>query len=138
MYPDRSLHFEQHGDAGGFGDPGRIAQLVENLVSNAFKYGAPNTPVVVRTVGGERWIHLEVYNQGTPIDPALLPHIFEPLRQGRRTSSVGGVAGVGLGLYIVDHIVRAHGGTIDVHSTAAEGTTVIVRFPREPPQVDAT
>jgi signal transduction histidine kinase len=40
---------------------------------------------------------------------------------------------VGLGLYIVDHIVRAHGGTIDVHSTASEGTTFIVRLPREPP-----
>jgi PAS domain S-box-containing protein len=54
-------------------------------------------------------------------------------RQGRRTGGVGAPAGVGLDLYIVDHIIRAHGGTIDVHSTAAEGTTFVVRLPREPP-----
>jgi PAS domain S-box-containing protein len=134
VYADRSLTIEQQGEAEGFWDPARIAQVIENLVSNAFKYGAPDRPVVVRTLGGERWIRLEVHNRGPPIDPALLPHIFEPLRQGReRAPSGAGASGVGLGLYIVDHIVRAHGGTIDVHSSAAEGTTFIVRLPREPP-----
>jgi len=72
-----------------------------------------------------------VHSRGPPIDPALLPHLFEPLRQGRRSGEPGGV---GLGLYIVDHVVRAHGGPVDVHSTAADGATFIVRLPREPPQ----
>ncbi len=134
MYPDRPLHFDQRGDGKGSWDPVRLEQVVENLVSNAFKYGSPAGRIVVRTLGGGRWVRLEVHNQGPAIHPELLPHIFEPLRQGGRTEGVGGVAGVGLGLYIVDHIVRAHGGTIDVHSTAAEGTTFIVRLPREPPQ----
>jgi PAS domain S-box-containing protein len=130
-FPARAVHFEQRGEAGGFWDPTRIAQLIENLVTNAFKYGSAEAPVVVRTLGGDRWVRLEVHNRGTPIDPAILPHVFEPLRQGRRPD--GTIGGVGLGLYIVDHIVRAHGGTIDVHSTAADGTTFIVRLPREPP-----
>jgi PAS domain S-box-containing protein len=133
FHPERSIDFDQRGDVEGYWDPARIAQVVENLVSNAFKYGSPDTPVVVRTLGGERWVRLEVHNAGPPIDPALLPHIFEPLRQAGRTWGVGGGGGVGLGLYIVDHIVRAHGGSVDVHSTVADGTTFIVRLPREPP-----
>jgi signal transduction histidine kinase len=133
IHPTRALDIQQQGEGEGYWDPARIAQVVENLVSNAFKYGAEDAPVVVRTLGGERWVRLEVHNGGKAIDPALLPHIFEPLRQGAAAGAVGGVTGVGLGLYIVDHIVRAHGGTIDVHSTPSEGTTFIVRLPREPP-----
>jgi PAS domain S-box-containing protein len=131
-FPDRALRYERSGAADGLWDPQRVTQVVSNLVSNAFKYGAPGTPVVVRTTGGDRWVRLEVQNQGTPIDPELFPHMFEPLRQGQRAGP-GGERGIGLGLYIVDHIVRAHGGTIDVRSTAAEGTTFLVRLPREPP-----
>jgi PAS domain S-box-containing protein len=132
-YPDRPLDFEQQGDGEGSWDPARIVQVVQNLVSNAFKYGAADAPVIVRTLGGERWVRLEVHNRGKPINPGLLPHVFEPLRQGKHAGEVRAAGGVGLGLYIVDHIVRAHGGTVDVHSTAAEGTTFIVRLPREPP-----
>ncbi len=132
-YPDRAITFEPRGDGEGSWDPARLRQIVENLVSNAFKYGAADAPVAVRTRGGDRWIRLEVHNRGPPIEPALLPHVFEPLRQGRRTGGVGAVRGVGLGLYIVDHIARAHGGGVEVHSTAAEGTTFIVRLPRGPP-----
>lgn len=134
MYPDRSVQFEHQGDTEGYWDPARLVQVVENLVSNACKYGEPGAPITVRTLGGDRWVWLEVHNRGAPIAAELLPHLFEPLRQGRRAGGVGALAGVGLGLYIVDHIVRAHGGTIDVHSTASEGTTFIVRLPRESPQ----
>ncbi len=135
-FPDRELRYEQGGSGEGHWDPARIGQVVANLVSNAFKYGKPGTPVVVRTHGEDGWVRLEVHDEGNPIDPALLPHIFEPLRRGRHTGGVGGVAGVGLGLYIVDHIVRAHGGTIEVLSTAGEGTTFTVRLPREPPKTE--
>jgi PAS domain S-box-containing protein len=131
-FPERRIEFEQRGDGTGHWDPGRVAQVVENLVANAFKYGAPDAPIVVRTLGEDRWARLEVHNRGDPIDPALLPHLFEPLRQGSRPASAGG-EGVGLGLYIVDHLVRAHGGTVEVRSTADAGTTFVVRLPREPP-----
>jgi len=133
--PGRVIEHEHAGDGGGRWDPARLEQLVHNLVSNALKYGAPDRPVRVRTLGGERWVRLEVWNAGEPIDPELIPHVFEPLRQASRTGGVGGVKGVGLGLYIVDHIVRAHGGSVDVVSTADAGTTFVVRLPREPPTV---
>lgn len=132
FHPGCSVHVEQRGDGRGVWDPSRVSQLVENLVSNAFKYGDRSVPVVVRTVGEEGAVRLEVHNEGSPVDPALLPHLFEPLRQGKRTGGVGGVAGVGLGLYIVDRIVRAHGGTIEVRSAAPGGTTFVVRLPRRP------
>src|SRR6266540_4497722 len=121
-HPDRELRLEQTGDGFGRWDPARLDQVVQNLLSNAFKYGAPDRPVIVRTDCRDDWARIEVTNEGDPIDPALFPHIFEPLRQARRTGGVGGVRGVGLGLYIVDHIVRAHGGTVDVVSTAEQGT----------------
>lgn len=133
LFPRRELRLEPRGDGRGRWDPARLAQVVENLVSNAFKYGAPDAPVVVRTAGDDGgWVRLEVHNEGAPIPPALLPHVFEPLRQGKRAGAVGGAAGIGLGLYIVDHLVRAHGGTIDVRSTAEEGTTFGVTLPRAP------
>jgi PAS domain S-box-containing protein len=129
-FPDRELRYEQSGRGEGNWDASRMGQVVSNLVSNAFKYGAADAPVVLRTLGEDGTVRLEVSNRGAPIDPALLPHIFEPLRQGRRTGGVGGVAGVGLGLYIVDRVVHAHGGRIEVLSTVADGTTFVVRLPR--------
>ena len=132
-WPGREVRVTSAGDAVGSWDPARIEQLVQNLVSNALKYGDPERPVEVRTLGGARWVRIEVWNAGAPIDPALLPHVFEPLRRAARTGDVGGVRGVGLGLYIVDHIARAHGGTVDVVSAEQAGTTFVVRLPREPP-----
>jgi PAS domain S-box-containing protein len=132
-WPGREVRVTHAGDGTGSWDPARIDQLVQNLVSNALKYGAPDRPIEVRTLGGDRWVRIEVWNGGEPIEPALLPHLFEPLRRAARTGDVGGVRGVGLGLYIVDHIVRAHGGTVDVVSSTQAGTTFVARLPREPP-----
>jgi PAS domain S-box-containing protein len=132
----REIRVESSGDGAGSWDPARLEQLVQNLVSNALKYGAPDRPVGVRTLGGDLWVRIEVWNAGDPIHPDLLPHVFEPLRQAARTGGVGGVRGVGLGLYIVDHIARAHGGTVDVVSSAQAGTTFVVRLPREPPMAE--
>jgi sigma-B regulation protein RsbU (phosphoserine phosphatase) len=64
---------------------------------------------------------LRVQNGGTPIPPAELPTIFEPFKRG--PESPHGSEGLGLGLYIVREIVRAHGGTVQVRSSANEGTT---------------
>jgi PAS domain S-box-containing protein len=129
--PERQILLEQSGDADGQWDPDRLAQVASNLVGNALAYGAAGTPVRVETRGEPERALLLVHNEGTPIAPELLPHLFEPLRRGegatgRQTRSIG------LGLYIVDHIVRAHGGRISVQSTAEAGTTFTVELPRRP------
>jgi signal transduction histidine kinase len=126
-HPEQVLEFHAEGDGGGQFDPDRLSQVVGNLVSNALSHGRPGTPVriTVRDAGPE--VVLEVWNQGTPIAPEFLPRIFEPFRQGEaRLSSHG----LGLGLYIVAEVVKAHGGTVEARSTAEEGTTFTVRLPR--------
>jgi signal transduction histidine kinase len=78
--------------------------------------------------GGEAEVILEVHNHGPPIPEDLRQTIFEPFRRGGRKRT--GAEGLGLGLFIVDQIVRAHGGNVEVRSSKAEGTTFSVRWPR--------
>jgi signal transduction histidine kinase len=83
--------------------------------------------VQVRAEGGAPdCVHIEVYNEGV-IAPDLLGSIFEPLRSGK----IGGrSSGLGLGLYITQQVAIAHGGTIEVESSAETGTRFIVQLPR--------
>ena len=73
---------------------------------------------------------LEVHNEGA-IDADALPAIFEPLRPIEGSQKRQGSSGLGLGLYITQQIVVAHGGMIRVESNAASGTRFIVELPRE-------
>jgi signal transduction histidine kinase len=102
--------------------------VVENLVSNALRHRSPETAVTVGTRGEQESVSLTVHNWGNPITEATRAHLFEPL--DRASSPEARKDGLGLGLYIVKSIVQAHGGTITVESTAAEGTTFTVRLPR--------
>ncbi len=124
----RELRLERTGDTTGEWDRSRLLRLITNLVSNALAYGAPSTPVTIGVDGDDRWVALRVHNEGEPIAAELLPHVFEAFKRGRR-----GV-GAGLGLYIVQEIARAHGGSVDVESSAGRGTTFRVRLPRTPTQ----
>ncbi len=129
---EREIQVSQNGDGRGQWDADRIAQVVSNLVTNALKYSPENTPVRVETVGSGERVVLRVHNEGEPIAADLLPRIFEPLRRGKRRASRSDRS-IGLGLYIVRELVLAHGGTVDVSSTEAEGTTFTVSLPRTPP-----
>jgi signal transduction histidine kinase len=120
-----------HGDAALECDGERLAQVVSNLVGNALQHGAP-AQVRVEVAGEAREVRLSVQNGGPPIPPALLPHVFEPFRHGAEPRSSERVARTGLGLFIVREIVTAHGGTVEVASDAASGTTFTVRLPRRP------
>ena len=73
---------------------------------------------------------LETSNAGPPIPREVLPHIFEPGRRGPPGRGRKESSGLGLGLYIVQQIVLAHGGEISVRSSAEEGTTFTVSLPR--------
>ena len=84
--------------------------------------------VVLRDEGDT--VCLEVHNMGAPIPADQLPHIFDPFRQAT-TGKGPPASGLGLGLFIVQQIVHAHGGTVTVRSTEADGTTFTVRLPRD-------
>ncbi|HET9450149.1 MAG TPA: ATP-binding protein, partial [Aggregicoccus sp.] len=128
-YPERELRHVCEGDGHGAWDGDRLAQVAENLLSNALKYSPEDSLVEVRTCGREHGVLLQVHNAGAPIAPALLPRIFEPLQRATPEVDRQGRS-VGLGLYIVKHLVEAHGGSIEVRSTHEAGSTFTVRLPR--------
>jgi PAS domain S-box-containing protein len=128
-YPDRRATFEHTGEASGWWDPDRIAQVIGNLIGNAFQHGASNGVVRVSIRGSATDVVIEVGNEGSPIPPGDLARMFEPFERGA-TSDARSARSVGLGLYISKQIVAAHGGTIEVRSDADEGTCFTVRLPR--------
>src|SRR5205085_6227526 len=100
------------GDRTGNWDGERLAQVVSNLLGNALQHGAA-TGVVRVVIDGTRTdaVLIRVENSGT-IPPDLLPQLFDPFRRAQRQA--GRTEGLGLGLYIVQQIVLAHGGSVDV------------------------
>ncbi|GHG79445.1 ATP-binding protein [Comamonas sp. JC664] len=128
-FPQRTVEVDHKGNTQGVWDPDRLAQVTSNLVENALKYSPPETPVKLTARGLRTRVVLEVHNAGRPIPDHLLPHLFEPFRSGPQSSRTLKMS-YGLGLFIVREIVQAHGGTIEVRSDEAEGTTFTVTLPR--------
>lgn len=132
--PDRPIEYRHGGMTEGEWDAGRLQQVLANLLSNAVKYGEPGSAIEVCCQGAEKSVILSVSNRGQPIPPAELEELFRPFRRGRQAAR-DGQRSLGLGLYIVDRIVRAHDGRIRVTSSSEEGTRFEVRLPRiAPPQ----
>lgn len=136
-HPGRTLRFHSDGDVTGVWDAGRLRQVVSNLMDNAIQHGSPEAPVELSvasegSIPKKSTVVLRVHNEGAPIPPDLLPTIFDPLvRYATPESAAQRRPGsIGLGLYIVREIVAAEGGTVEVASTAQEGTTFTVRIPR--------
>jgi signal transduction histidine kinase len=111
-------------------DPHRIHQVLNNLVLNALKYGAGDAPVSVMIIGTPEEVEFSVHNRGRMIDRSALQHIFAPLVRGNHAQDQSeGHGSLGLGLYIAQQIVIAHGGEIAVRSDETE-TVFMVRLPR--------
>ncbi len=120
------------------GDPERLQQVMSNLISNAIKFTPKGGEVEVVLQRADSDIEVEVRDNGIGIEPAFLPHVFEPFRQGT-SGTTRRHGGLGLGLAIVRHIVELHGGQIAAHSGGPEqGASFIVRFPIPPPRAGAT
>jgi signal transduction histidine kinase len=127
-HPDRQIEVKQTGALGGSWDAGRLAQVASNLLGNALKHGEHG--VIRVTADGRRpeEVLFKVENTGT-IPPDLLPDLFDPFRGTQRQA--GRTEGLGLGLYIVQQIVRAHGGHVEVASGEDNKTVFAVRLPRD-------
>ncbi len=116
--PGRQLVHIEEGPAHQLADADRITQVIGNLVGNANAYGDPTLPITVSSIGKTNGFEIRVHNHGLPIPEHVLSRIFEPMSRGEQASG-----GIGLGLFIVDQIVTAHGGRMEVHSTRSDGTT---------------
>lgn len=130
IHPDRQIELHVRGNNDGVWDGPRLQQLLGNLVLNAVKYGAPNTPVWVMVSGQKDDVRIVVANRGPAIETSALEQMFEPLKRGAgQSEGYEEDRHLGLGLYIVREIVRAHGGEIEVRSEQGE-TKFEVRLPR--------
>jgi PAS domain S-box-containing protein len=110
-------------------DRGRLCQCAINLLSNAIKYGG-GKPIEVRLWAEGDRARLSVRDYGTGIAPEDQSRIFERFeRAGNSHDHVG----LGLGLYIVSRIARAHGGDVQVRSEPGQGATFILELPRGGP-----
>ena len=128
-HPSYTLQFAESGDTAAVVDRKRMAQLISNLVGNAVQHGTPSGRISVSAQRDQQRVRVEVHNEGPAIDQARLEDIVEPLH--RAASEPPRTArSLGLGLYIVRRIAVAHGGTVSVTSTKADGTTFIVAIPR--------
>jgi PAS domain S-box-containing protein len=111
------------------GDPGRLQQVVWNLVSNAVKFTSRNGRVQVRLERIDSHVQITVSDTGAGIRADFLPHVFERFRQAD-SGTTRKTGGLGLGLAIVRHIVEMHGGTVNASSAGeGQGATFSVRLP---------
>lgn len=125
---DPSLTVE--GDTKGTWDAGRIDQLLQNLIGNALQHGSNQHDVTITLSSEGDSVCIAVHNFGTPIPEEAIGTIFDPLVRSADEQLGQPSTSLGLGLFIVKEVVTAHGGTIEVSSSEADGTLFSVALPR--------
>ncbi len=108
------------------GDIYRLEQLISNLISNAIKYGKGNE-INIKITDKEGMIELSVHDHGMGIPQEKLDKIFE---RYERAVTGSNISGLGLGLYISNHIAKSHSGKIKVESKLGEGSTFTFVIPK--------
>lgn len=126
--PGRAIEVAVDGSCVASVDGARVEQVLKNLLGNALTHGDAERPARLRVASCQQGLILEIHNFGPPIDDEERGFLFEPFKRSRK--SKGRSEGLGLGLYISRRIVTAHGGSLDVDSSADRGTTFRVTLPR--------
>ena len=107
-------------------DPKQVQIIIQNLLSNAFKYSNNGNKVELKIDADDSNLQLRVTDHGIGISDEDLSHIFDPFYRSINTE---GIQGTGLGLSIVKNAVEMHGGTINVNSKLGEGSTFLINIP---------
>ena len=129
--PDSVVKLNASGDLKGHWDCPRLSQVLSNLLSNAVQHGEPTSPISVTLRGETDNVVLQVHNRGATIPASAIGGLFSPFKRLGSADAVASSSGsLGLGLYIVERIVTAHNGSIDVKSSDDAGTFFTVRLPR--------
>lgn len=132
-HPGAQVQLNTSGDLTGTWDCPRISQVLANLLGNAVHHGTNGTMISLTARGEATEVVLQVYNRGPRIPDEARSTLFDPFKRVAEASQVGAQGSLGLGLYIADRIVTAHGGKITVDSTDT-GTFFTVRLPRQLPK----
>lgn len=109
------------------GDEGRIGQIVRNVLSNAIKYSPKGGEIAVACEASSRWAIITVKDHGIGMTPEQVAHVFEKFYRADALTTAA--PGTGLGMSIVQQVVRHHGGAVWVESEPGVGTTVRVALP---------
>ncbi|HEY7789621.1 MAG TPA: HAMP domain-containing sensor histidine kinase, partial [Vicinamibacterales bacterium] len=109
-------------------DAEAVEQAFENLLSNAMKYSPERREIEVETGQVESYGYLRVRDHGVGIPPKFQRKIFRKFYRVEPDDG-NGPQGCGLGLAIVDYVVRAHGGRVDVESELGQGSTFTIKLP---------
>lgn len=127
-HPRQHIQLDGAAEVKGVWDSARLGQATEHLLTNAAKYGLEGAPirVVVTQSAGETTISVHNEVRDEPLSPRALARLFEPYHGGSDQEHAG--TGLGLGLYVAQQIVHAHGGTIAVESSRC-GTTFQIALP---------
>jgi signal transduction histidine kinase/DNA-binding response OmpR family regulator len=112
-----------------WGDAERLGEVLDNLLSNAVKYSPEGGPVRLGVAREGEGVGIRVADRGMGISAEERQRLFRPFSR-LRSAKVAGIEGSGLGLYICDRIVRAHGGRLSVESGVGEGSTFVVWLPQ--------
>ncbi|HZY18580.1 MAG TPA: response regulator [Ramlibacter sp.] len=113
------------------GDAVRLAQVLSNLINNASKFSPLDSRIQLRASYRDGQLTILVKDEGTGIDPAFLPHIFDLFAQADQSLDRS-QGGLGIGLTLVKHLVELHGGTVEAHSAGiGKGTEVTVTLPAQ-------
>ena len=127
IFPDREFTLTVDAPHPVDCDADRLGQLASNLLSNAVTHGAADHPIRLSARTTEDTLEIEVANAGPPIPEEARKQLFEPFVRGDFSQSQNGL---GLGLFIVNEVAKAHGGTMAVHSDES-GTRFTLTMPRE-------
>ena len=127
--PERPLRSELEGSAVVVGDPIRLRQVIDNLLANVRMHTPSQTPARVTVQRNGEWAEITVADDGPGIPPDDQPRVFERFWRGDPSRGRTAAGGAGLGLSIVDSLVRAHGGSVAVNSAPGRGTAFTLRLP---------
>lgn len=132
-HPMREVRVDAREEQIGEWDAARISQALTNLIGNAIEHSSPGTSVAVGMRGNGKDAVITIHNRGSVIASDRLDGIFNPMKQSaepQNPAARGPTGNLGLGLYIAERIVHAHGGRIEVDSSEEGGTIFAVHLPR--------
>ena len=117
------------------GSPTLLHQAFSNLISNALKYSPDGSTITLEAEARDGWVEVAVTDSGCGIPVDEIAHVRERFYRG---SNVGSIPGTGVGLHLVDQIVRGHGGCLRIESEIDRGTRITVVLPINGPGQAAT
>jgi signal transduction histidine kinase len=114
----------------GWWDRPAVKRALENLISNAVKYGDTGTPISVSLASEHERVQLTVHNVGQPIPPEETENLFQVFRRAA-TAKEGNTRGWGIGLPYVRTVAESHGGSVGIDSSTKTGTTFSISLPQD-------